>query len=53
MENQDILKETPLFSCLSEQEFSEIKKIAVEKTFQRNYPVIQEEDIKQQRFMLW
>jgi len=44
MENQDILKATPLFSLLSEQELSEIKKIAVEKTFSRNTIIIQKGD---------
>jgi len=44
MENQDKLKEVPLFSLLSEQELSEIKKIAVEKTFSRNTIIIQKGD---------
>ncbi len=44
MENQDKLKEVPLFSSLNEQELSEIKKIAVENTFLRNAIIIQKED---------
>jgi len=38
------LKEIPLFSCLSEQELSEVEKITREETFLKNNVIIREAD---------
>jgi len=40
----DKLKETPLFSCLSGQELSEVEKITREETFLKNNIIIREAD---------
>lgn len=52
MENNDLLKKIPLFSCLNDEEFAHLTRVAIKKNFPKNTVLLSEGDITNSLYVI-